>query len=73
MDPAVFEVLSLLQLGARGPLSSLVGRLFVTLVVVGVVILVGRLVLRIAWRVVTIAAVVLGLVFLVMLFLPQFL
>ena len=40
-------------------------------VVVGVVVLVGRVVLKIAWRLVTIAAVVIALLLGAMLFLPQ--
>jgi len=39
-------------------------------VVVGVVVLVGRVVLRIAWRLVTVAAVVIALLLAAMLFLP---
>ncbi|GAB6861164.1 hypothetical protein JCM17092_12530 [Haloplanus litoreus] len=48
-----------------GPL----GQLLVTIVVIGVVVLVGRVVLKIAWRLVTIAALVVGLVLLASLFL----
>jgi hypothetical protein len=57
-----------LQLGGLpgGPLV----RLLVAIVVVGVVVLVGRFVLSIAWRLVTIAAVVVGLLLLLSLFGP---
>ena len=52
----------ILQLG--GLLDSLVGQLFAVVVVVGLVVIVGRIVLKIAWRLVTIAAVVLGAILL---------
>lgn len=56
-----------LQLGGLpgGPL----GRLLLAIAAVGVVVLVGRVVLSVAWRLVTIAAVVVGLLFLASLFL----
>ena len=60
-----------LQLG--GVLAGPLGRLFAVILVVGVVVLVGRIVLRIAWRLVTIAAVVVGLLLLLMLFVPTLL
>ncbi|SEL90247.1 hypothetical protein [Haloferax larsenii] len=47
-----------LQLG--GLLGSQLGQLLLVLVAIAVVILVGRLVLKIAWRLVTIAAVIIG-------------
>lgn len=53
---------ALLQLG--GALDAPLGELLVALVAVGVVILVGRVLLRLAWRLVTIGAVVVGLLFL---------
>jgi hypothetical protein len=62
------ESLAALQLG--GVLNTPLGQLLAVVVVVGVVILVGRIVLRIAWRLVTIAAVVIGLLLLASLFLP---
>jgi hypothetical protein len=68
MTPAT-SVLSLpLQfgLGSGNPLVSLL----VLVVVVGLVVLVGRFVLSIAWRLVTIAAVVIGLLLVASLFLP---
>ncbi|WP_152042672.1 hypothetical protein [Salinigranum salinum] len=40
-------------------------------VAVGIVVLVGRVVLKIAWRLVTIAAVVIGLLLLASMLLPQ--
>jgi hypothetical protein len=56
-----------LQLG--GALGGPLGQLLLTIVAIGVVILVGRVVLKIAWRLVTIAAIVVGLVLLASLFL----
>ncbi|WP_248896213.1 hypothetical protein [Haloplanus halobius] len=56
-----------LQFG--GLLGSQLGQLLLAIVAVGVVILVGRVVLKVAWRLVTIAAVVVGLVLLASLFL----
>lgn len=53
-------------LGAGSPLVSLLA----LVVAIGVVVLVGRVVLKIAWRLVTIAAIVIGLVVLVTTFLP---
>ncbi len=49
---------------------ELLFRTLAVLVVAGVVVLVGRVVLRIAWRLVTVAAVVIGLVLAAMLLLP---
>jgi hypothetical protein len=57
-----------LQLG--GVLNSPLGQLLAVIVVVGVVVLVGRVVLKIAWRLVTIAAVIVGILLLASLFLP---
>jgi len=48
-----------------GPL----GQLLLAIVAIGVVVVVGRVVLKIAWRLVTIAAVVVGLLLLASLFL----
>lgn len=64
MDPA----LSVLQLGlgSGNPFVSLLA----VVVAIGLVVLVGRIVLNIAWRLVTIAAVVIGLLLLVSMFLP---
>ncbi|GAB3312680.1 hypothetical protein EI982_16620 [Haloplanus rallus] len=56
-----------LQLG--GVLGGPLGQLLATIVAVGVVILVGRVLLKVAWRLVTIAAVVVGLLLLASLFL----
>lgn len=49
----------LLQMGGApgGPL----GQLLLVIIAIGVVVVVGRIVLKIAWRLVTIAAVVVGL------------
>jgi hypothetical protein len=57
-----------LQLG--GVLNSPLGQLLAVVVAVGVVVLVGRIVLKIAWRLVTIAALVVGVLLLASLFLP---
>lgn len=54
-------------------LAGPLGQILSVIVVVGVVVLVGRVVLRIAWRLVTIAAAVVGLLLVVMLFLPRLL
>jgi hypothetical protein len=51
-----------LQLG--GALDGQLGQLLLAVVAVGAVVLVGRLVLRVAWRLVTIAAAVIGLLLL---------
>jgi len=51
---------ALVPLQAGGLLDSPLGQLLLVVVAVGVVVLVGRIVLRIAWRLVTIAAVVIG-------------
>lgn len=51
-------------------MPELLFRILAVLVVAGVVVLVGRTVLQIAWRLVTIAAVVVALVLGAMLFLP---
>lgn len=64
MDPA----LAVLQLGldSGNPLVTLL----VVVVAIGLVVLVGRVVLKVAWRLVTIAALVIGLVLLVSMLLP---
>jgi TRAP-type mannitol/chloroaromatic compound transport system permease small subunit len=51
-------------------LATPLGQLFAALVVLAVVVLVGRVVLRVAWRLVTIAAIVVGLVLLITVFAP---
>lgn len=51
---------TLLQVGA---LASPLGRLLVALVAVAVVLFVGRFLLSLAWRVVTIAVVVVAILF----------
>lgn len=58
---------AILQLG--GALGGPLGQLLLAIVAVGVVVLIGRVVLKVAWRLVTIAAVVVGLVLLASLFL----
>jgi hypothetical protein len=55
------------QLG--GLLGGPLGQLLLAVVAVGVVVLVGRVVLKVAWRLVTIAALVIGLLILASLFL----
>jgi nucleoside permease NupC len=52
-------------------LPDLLFQALALVVVVGVVVLVGRVVLKIAWRLVTIAAVVIAILLGAMLFLPQ--
>lgn len=69
LDSAVMP--PVLQFG--GALAGPLGRLFAVILVIGVVVLVGRVVLRIAWRLVTIAALVVGLLLLLMLFVPTLL
>jgi hypothetical protein len=56
-----------LQFG--GAFAGPLGRLLLAIVAVGVVVLVGRVVLKVAWRLVTIAAVVVALLLLLSLFL----
>jgi len=56
-----------LQLG--GAFSGPLGQLLLVIVAIGIVVVVGRIVLKIAWRLVTIAAVVVGLLLLASLFL----
>jgi len=43
-----------------GPLDTQVGRIFLALLVVAAILLVGRVVLSVAWKLVVIAAVVVG-------------
>ena len=59
---------TLLQL--EGVLATPLGKLFASLVAVAAVILVLRLALRVAWQLVTIAAVLVGIAALAMFFLP---
>ncbi|ELZ82437.1 hypothetical protein KU306_00365 [Haloferax larsenii] len=56
----VVESLTAVPLQLGGLLGSQLGQLLLVLVAIAVVILVGRLVLKIAWRLVTIAAVIIG-------------
>ena len=51
-------------------LSGPLGQLLLVIVAIGVVILVGRVVLRVAWRLVTIAALVVGVLLVLSLFVP---
>ena len=57
-------------LQAGGLLSGPLGRALAVIVGIAVVVLVGRIVLRVAWRLVTIAAVIVGLLVLVTTFAP---
>jgi hypothetical protein len=57
----------LLQFGGM-PGGSL-GQLLLVILAIGLVIVVGRIVLKVAWRLVTIAAIVVGLLLLASLFL----
>jgi len=57
----------LLQMG--GALGGPLGQLLLVIIAIGVVVVVGRIVLKIAWRLVTIAAVVVGLLLIASLFL----
>ncbi|WP_049935989.1 hypothetical protein [Haloplanus natans] len=57
----------LLQMG--GVLGGPLGQLLLAIVAIGVVVVVGRIVLKIAWRLVTIAAIVVGLLLIASLFL----
>lgn len=54
--PLVIDTL----LGLFG-IGSPVGRLLVAIVAIGIIIIVGKIVLNIAWRILTIAAVIVGL------------
>ncbi|AOP12838.1 MULTISPECIES: hypothetical protein [Haloferax] len=56
----VLTPLALTPLQLGGLLSGPLGQMLVVLAAVAVVILVGRLFLKIAWRLVTIAAIVVG-------------
>ena len=53
-----------------GILNTPLGRILAAIVVMGIIIFVGRLVLRVAWRLVTIAAVIVALLFLASILLP---
>lgn len=57
-------------LQAGGVLETPLGQLLAVIVGVGIVVLVGRVLLSIAWRLVTIAAVVVGILLLVTMFVP---
>jgi hypothetical protein len=62
------EVLPALPLQFGGLLETQLGQLLLVVVAIGVVVLVGRVVLRVAWRLVTIAALVIGVLLLLSLF-----
>ncbi|MGM0592014.1 MAG: hypothetical protein ACQETI_10385 [Halobacteriota archaeon] len=57
-----------LQLG--GVLETPLGQLLLLIIAVGIVVLVGRIALKIAWRLVTIAALVVAVVLVLSLFVP---
>lgn len=64
IDTAFGAILALLQAVPflqAGLFETPIGQLLIVLVGIAVVILIGRLVLRIAWRLVTIAAVVVAI------------
>lgn len=70
LEPYLSSVLGLetpaiLQAGLLG---TQYGQLLLVIVAIAIVILIGRLVLRIAWRLVTIAAVIVGIALLLSLF-----
>ncbi|SEO28246.1 hypothetical protein SAMN04487948_101510 [Halogranum amylolyticum] len=69
IHPALASVLPVL-LQAGGIFETPLGQLFVVLLGVGAVILVGRLLLHVAWRLVTIAALVVGVLLVVSMFAP---
>jgi hypothetical protein len=69
IHPLLVSVLPVL-LQAGGLLETPLGQLLAVIVGVGIVILVGRVLLSIAWRLVTIAAVVVGILLLVTMFVP---
>ncbi|SFK77009.1 hypothetical protein SAMN04487950_1008 [Halogranum rubrum] len=69
IHPVIANVLPVL-LQAGGLLDTSLGQLLVVIVGIGVVVLVGRVVLSIAWRLVTIAALVVGVLLLVSMFVP---
>lgn len=69
MVPTLSAVLPIL-LQLSGVLDSPLGQLLVAIVGIGLVILVGRVLLRVAWRLVTIAAVIVAIMLLVTGFAP---
>ena len=69
IHPLLASVLPVL-LQAGGIFGTPLGQLLAVIVGVGIVILVGRVLLSIAWRLVTIAAVVVGILLLVTMFVP---
>jgi hypothetical protein len=62
--------LTVLPLQFGSLFASPLGRLFAALVVIAAVILVGRLVLNVAWKLVTIAAIIVGILLLLSMFVP---
>lgn len=71
MEPTlagVLATLTSLPLQFGGLLETPLGQAFVVVVALAVVVLVGRVVLRIAWRLVTIAAIVIGVLLLLSFF-----
>lgn len=64
LDATILGILAILQAVPflqAGLFATPIGQLLVVLVGIAVVILIGRLVLRIAWRLVTIAAVIVAI------------
>ncbi|WP_416840704.1 hypothetical protein [Haloferax sp. DFSO52] len=64
----VLSPLALVPLQLGGFLSGPLGQILLVLAAIAVVILVGRLVLKVAWRLVTIAAIIVGLLLLLSFF-----
>mgnify|MGYP006275668121 CR=1 FL=1 len=55
----------LLQVPLQGPLpDGILGQAIIAIVAIAIVVVVGRIVLRIAWKLVIVAAVVVGLLWL---------
>ncbi|ADQ66666.1 hypothetical protein C499_02878 [Halogeometricum borinquense DSM 11551] len=61
---SVLTTLAALPMQFGGMLQTPLGQAFVVVIAIAAVVLIGRLVLRVAWRLVTIAAVVIGLLLL---------
>lgn len=70
LTPTLATLLPLLSgLPLQGPLpSGILGQAIIAVVAIGVVVLVGRIVLSIAWKLVIVAAVVVGLLWLLSVF-----
>lgn len=60
MTPGLGSAASGLPLQLGGLLGEPLGQVLAVIVAIAIVVLVGRIVLKVAWRLVTIAAVVIG-------------